>query len=112
MSWTTLQQHAQELGFDVAFRVRPGEDGGLVPDFTCPLDKDWQLIGNYEHAAGVWVHPRTEAARRLPLRRVAAMIADCDRFMEPLADYDADFFAAGAPGRAAAQNPDRGRMLA
>lgn len=112
MCWTTLKQRAEQLGFDIAFRVRCGGCAGVMPDFRSPTNRDWFFIGNYEHAASVWVRPKNDAARCLMKQHVVAMISDCDSFVEPLADYDLDFFAAAAPWRAAMQDPDSGRMPA
>ena len=112
MCWTRLKERAGQLGFDIAFRARYGEGASVVPEYRGPVDQAWLFIGNYEHAASVWVRPRNDAARCLMRRHVVAMIADCDPFMETVGDYDPEFFAAAAPWRAAAQDPERGRMPA
>lgn len=112
MSWTDLQCRAEELGLELAFRIRTDDADGPLPDFAGPGDPEWMLVGNYDHAAGIWVRPRNDVARGLSAQNIAATMACCDRFFEPVADYDADFFAAAAPFRLATQNPDRGRMLA
>lgn len=111
MSWNTLRQHAGELGFDVSFRTRPNENGDPIPDYSTPDGGDWLLIGNYEHAAGVWVRPRTDSARRLACREVSALMARNDHFVEPVAEYDSDYFAAGEPLRGALRNLAEERLL-
>ena len=112
MTWIALRNRANELGFELAFHVRPGDDGGLVPDFSGPAENGWLLVGNHEHVAGIWVRAVTESAQSRSRQWIAKMLAECDPFVETVGDYDADFFAAGFPARAAAQDPERGRMLA
>ena len=112
MSWISLGTRARELGFDLAFHVQ-ASDGRLVPDFLAgPAGKGWLLVGNYEHVAAIWVRPITDAAKSLSSRCIAATLGNFDPFVEIVGDYDEDYFAAGAPARAAALYPDRGRMLA
>ena len=114
MTWSTLHQNAQQLGFNLSFRTRATSGGGYLPDMTTPPEAGgpWLCVGSYEHVAALWLHPMTEEARGLTAERVATLLEDCDPFVETVGDYDAEFFAACAPGRAAADHPERGKMPA
>jgi hypothetical protein len=136
MTWNTLRQRAQQLGFNLSYRTRAATDGGYLPEMATPPEAGgpWLCIGNYEHVAGLWLSPVTDEARglsrerrntsrqhtgqspvadeaqHLSCERIAMLVENCDPFVETLGDYDAEFFAACAPGRAAADHPECGRM--
>ncbi len=112
MCWRNLQERAAELGFSVDFRIRRESSGGMSPEFSGTEGAEWFLVGNYDHVAGIWARATTEAARRLPRRRAAAALADCDPFVETLGEYESDFFAAAAPFREAVHQADTGYALA
>ncbi|MCK9285024.1 MAG: hypothetical protein M0P39_12175 [Rhodocyclaceae bacterium] len=112
MCWKNLQDRASELGLSVEYRICAEPQRGMVPDMAETKGSGWMLVGNYDHVAGIWAKPVTEAARRLSPRHVAEMLADCDVFVETVGDYDADYFAAAAPFRAAMNHPEWGCMLA
>ena len=113
MTWSTLRQRAQQLGFDLSYRSSAATGGGYLPDMTPPdAGGPWLCVGSYEHVAALWLHPMTDEARGLSRERVTTLLEDCDPFVETVADYDAEFFAACAPGRAAADYPERGKMPA
>lgn len=138
MTWSTLRQHTQQLGFNLSYRTRAGTDGGYLPEMATPpeVGGPWLCIGNYEHVAGLWLSPVTDEAKnlsrerrstprqqlglapggvaveQLSQERVAVLMENCDPFVETLGDYDAEFFAACAPGRAAADHPEWGKMPA
>lgn len=107
MCWNTLLEHAHRLGFEVALRTRRDADGGYMPDLTPPNGGGWILVGNYEHVAGFWVKPLTDAAHRLNGAALRKLMAEGDPFVEEMGDYDADFFAANAPFLAALRNQER-----
>lgn len=110
MSWNSLRTHAERMGFEIAFRTRRADDGSFMPDLTPPGDDGWLLIGNYEHVAGFWVKPLTETARRLPGTDVRRLMEEGDPFVESTGDYDADFFAANEPFRAALRNLESNQL--
>ena len=114
MTWSTLRQRAQQLGFKLSYRTRAATGGGYLPDMATPPEAGgpWLCVGNYEHVAGLWLSPVTDEARGLSRERVAMLVEDCDPFVETFGDYDAEFFAACAPGRAAADHPEFGKMPA
>jgi hypothetical protein len=107
MSWSSLQTHAEEMGFEIALRTRHAEGGGFVPDITSPGGEGWLLIGNYEHVAGFWVKPLTDSARKMPGAAVRRLMAEGDPFVEEVGEYDAEFFAANEPLLAALRNLER-----
>ena len=113
MSWNTLSKRAQQLGFKLSYRSR--NDGGTyLPEMATPPESEgpWLCLGSYEHVAGLWLAPVTDEARRLPRERVLSLLEDCDPFIETVGDYDSEFFAASAPGRAAVDHPESGIMPA
>jgi hypothetical protein len=112
MTWSTLRQRAQQLGFELSYRTRAASGGGYLPEMATPPETSglWLCVGNYEHVAGLWLSPVTAEARGLPRERVAMLLEDCDPFVETVGDYDAEFFAACRPGRAAADHPECGKM--
>ncbi len=117
MTWSTLRSHAQQMGFDLACRTRLADGGGFVPDLHSPPDTGhWICVGSYDQAAGVWLQPVTDDARRCPVEQVSAAMASRLPFLAPLGAYDADFsddfLDANRPGLSAAANPDAGRMPA
>lgn len=114
MTWSTLRQRAQQLGFNLSYRSRAASGGGYLPDMATPPESGgpWMCVGSYEHVAALWLLPLTDEAKALTAKRVTALLEDCDPFVETVCDYDADFFAACAPGRAAAEHPESGRMPA
>lgn len=107
-----------------------------MPEMTTPPEAGgvWLCVGSYEHVAGLWLSPVTDEAKilsherrntsrqdtgqspvtqgadHLSRERVALLMENCDPFVEALGNYDADYFAAWAPGRAAAEHPEYGRM--
>lgn len=114
MTWITLRLQARQLGFDLSFRTRPVPGGGYMPELASPPEEagPWLCVGSYEHMAALWLHPMTEEARGLSRERLTMLLEDCDPFVQPVGDYDQDFFAACAPGRAAADHPEHGKMPA
>ena len=110
MSWNTLSKRAQQLGFKLSYRTRTD----YQPDMATPPEADgsWLCLGSYEHVAGLWLAPLTDEARRLPREHIRSLLEDCDPFIETVGDYDSDFFAASAPGRAAVDHPECGIMPA
>lgn len=114
MTWITLRQRVQQLGFNLSYRTRPAPGGGYMPELALPPEEEgpWLCIGSYEHVAALWLHPMTLEARGLTTERVTTLLEDCDPFVEPIGNYDKEFFAAWAPGRAAADHPERGKMPA
>jgi len=114
MTWSTLRHSAQQLGFNLSYRSRAASGGGYLPDMATPpeVGGPWLCVGSYEHVAALWLHPLTEEAKALTAERAATLFEGCDPFIETVGDYDAEFFAACAPGRAAADHPERGKMPA
>ncbi len=112
MTWSTLRQRAQQLGFELSFRSRAAAGGGYLPEMAMPPEAKgtWLCIGNYEALAGLWLSPLTDEARALSRESVATLLENCDPFVEAVGDYDPEFLAACAPGRAAAEHPEYGRM--
>jgi len=113
MTWTTLHDRAQQLGFELACHTRPAE-GGYVPELSSPpgLDRSWLCVGSYGGMAGLWAQPLTAQARALPAERVAAMISGCCRHVATLGDFDDELQASLAPLLAAADHPEYGQMPA
>jgi len=111
MCWKRFQERAAELGFSLEYRIRREAGRDMGPELTANADSGWFLVGNYDHVAGIWAKPVTDAARCLPRRRAAAALADCDPFVETVGEYGADFFAAAAPFREAVHHPENGCML-
>ena len=96
MTWSTLEAHAQRLGFEVAFNTRPCDGGGFMADLTPPQGNDWQLIGSYAQMAGLWVKPNTDTARKISTPAVHKLILDSDPFVETTGTFDHDSLAANA----------------
>ena len=71
MTWSTLRQHTQQLGFNLSYRTRAGTDGGYLPEMATPPEAGgpWLCIGNYEHVAGLWLSPVTDEAKNLSRER-------------------------------------------
>jgi hypothetical protein len=84
MSWSDLQDCAGEYGFEVALQTMGARVGEIVPNTVLAVEKGWQLVGSYKGVAGVWVRAVTEAAREVPLEKVATMLKGSDPFVEPL----------------------------
>ena len=113
MTWSTLRNRAQALGFDVAYQTTASDGGGYQPEISQPpAGRDWQCVGTYERVAGLWVRPLTEAARRMECRRVATLLEDCDRFVEPMSDCEGELLAACAAQRVVIDHPEWARMPA
>jgi len=112
MSWNTLSERAQQLGFKLSYRTRAAAGGGYLPEMATPPETDgpWLCLGSYEHIAGLWLSPVTDEARSLSRERLATLMEDCHPFIGTVGDYDTEFFAAGAPGRAAVDHPESGMM--
>ena len=109
MTWTTLQDKAQQLGFELACRTGPVEVGGSNAGMSSPPhDSSWICVGSYGQAAELWAQPLTDQARTLPPARVAAMISDCCQHVETLPDHDEEFHACLAPVLAAVANHEHG----
>ena len=96
MTWSTLETHAQRLGFEVAFNTKHCDGGGFTPDLTPPKGADWLLIGNYARIAGFWVKPLTDSARNQPPPDVEKLMLDSDPFLETTGTFDDDTLAANA----------------
>lgn len=109
MSWTTLQSQAEALGLEIALRMKTG-GAGCEPEFD-DASEGWLLIGGYERMAGLWVRPRTEAARHMSSRRITSLMAESDPFVESLQDFDAEYWAACGPALAYARNLAEERLL-
>ncbi len=103
MTWTTLHDKAQQLGFELACHA------SAVP---AGHDRPWIRVGSYGEMAELWAQPVTAQARALPPDRVAAMISGCCKHVGTLPDYDEDFHAWMAPLLAAVANPEHGRSPA
>lgn len=114
MTWTTLHDKAQALGFELVCHTRAGESGDCVAELSSPPQHDgaWVCVGLYGQMAGLWAHPLTAQARALAPERVAAMISGCCQHVGTLADYDEEFDACMAPMLAAISHPEHGRMPA
>jgi len=96
MTWSTLEAHANNLGFEVAFNTRHCDGGGFMADLTPPKGDDWQLIGSYAHMAGLWVKPSNDTARKIPTPTVHKLILDSDPFVETTGTFDHHSLAANA----------------
>lgn len=109
MTWTTLQDKAQQLGFELACRTCPA-DGGCNAEMSSPPqpDSSWICVGSYGEVAGLWAHPLTDQARKLPPERVATMISGCCQHVGTVTDYDDEFQACLAPVLAAVAHPEHG----
>lgn len=114
MTWTTLHDKAQQLGFELVCHTRAGEGGGCIAELSSPPQNDgsWVCIGSYGHMAGLWAQPLTAQARALTPDRIAAMISDCCRHVETIADHDEEFQAHLARMSSAIAHSDHGRMPA
>lgn len=108
MTWTTLQDKAQKLGFELACRTGPVEGPGSNAGAPSSAQHAWICVGSYGQAAGLWAQPLTAQTRALPPERVAAMISDCCQHIETLPDYDEEFQACLAPVLAAVAHPEHG----
>lgn len=103
MTWTTLQDKALVLGFELACHA----GASISRD-----DGSWVRVGSYDQMAELWAQAVTPQARAVPRERIAAIIAACSKHVATLGDYDEDFAASLAPVRAALDNPEHGRMPA
>ncbi len=114
MTWTTLHDKAQQLGFELACHTSAGEGGGCIAELSSPPQNDgsWVCVGSYGHMAGLWAQPLTAQARALAPDQVAAMISDCCRHVGTLGDYDDEFQEHLAPALAAINYPEHARMPA
>jgi len=112
MSWNTLSKRAQQLGFKLSYQTRAASGGGYLPEMSKPPEAEgpWLCLGSYEQVAGLWLSPVTDEARSLPRERLVTLMEDSDPFIGSVGDYDAEFFAASAPGRAAVDHPESGMM--
>lgn len=110
MTWTTLHDKAQALGFELVCHTRAGESGGCVAELTSPpqRDRSWICVGLYGEMAGLWAQGLTPQARALPAERIAEIIAACSQHIGTLGDYDDEFRASMAPLLAAASHPEHG----
>jgi hypothetical protein len=107
MTWTTLHQKAQQLGFELECHASPAESSSALQ-----RDSSWICVGSYGHMTGLWAQAMTAQARALAPDRVAAMISGCCRHVGTLPDHDEEFQACLAPVLAAAANPEHGRSPA
>lgn len=103
MTWTTLQDKALLLGFELVCHANAA---------TTRPDGTWVRVGSYDQTAELWAQPVTETTRALSPARIAAIISACSDHVSTIGEYDEDFHAALAPIRAALDNPDHGRMPA
>jgi hypothetical protein len=106
MTWSTLEAHAQRLGFEVAFNTKPCDGGGFMADLTPPKGNDWQWIGSYAQMAGLWVKPSTDTARKISTSAVNKLMLDSDPFVETPGTFDDDALAADARFLLAIQNQE------
>lgn len=114
MTWTTLQDKAQQLGFVLACRTGSVEGKGGNAGMSSPPQQDssWICVGSYGQAAGLWAQAVTDQARKLPPERVAAIISGCCQHIGTFPDHDEEFHACMAPVLAAVANPEHGRSPA
>lgn len=110
MTWTTLHDKAQALGFELACHTRAGEGGDRVAELTSPpqQDRSWVCVGLYGEMAGLWAQGLTPQARALPAERIAEIISACSQHIGTLGDYGEEFRASMAPLLAAASGPEHG----
>jgi hypothetical protein len=113
MTWTSLHQKAQQLGFELECHASPA-GGGNGAELSSPPqhDRSWICVGSYGQMAELWAQPLTAQARALAPDRVAAMISGCCQHVGTLPDYDEDFQACLAPVLAAVAHPEYGRSPA
>lgn len=99
MTWTTLHDKAQELGFELECHVS-----------ASPVwhDRTWVRVGSYGEMAELWAQPLTAQAHALAPDRFAAMISGCCQHVGTLPDYDEEFQACMAPVLAAIAHPEHG----
>ncbi len=103
MTWTTLHDRAQQLGFKLECRAAAAPAGH---------GRSWIRVGSYGETAELWAHPLTAQAEALAQDRVAALISACCRHVGTLPDHDEEFHAWMAPVLAAVANPEHGRSPA
>jgi hypothetical protein len=103
MTWTTLHDKAQQLGFELKCHAA----GGQARD-----GRSWVRVGSYGEMAELWAHAVTPQAQAMAPDRVAAIISTCCRHVGTLPEHDAEFHACMAPVLAAVANPEHGRSPA
>lgn len=81
MSWNKLQVDVENMGFEVAFRTKNNDKGGLVPDLTPPEEHGWIFVGNYDNVAGLWIKAVAENVCNLSSSLVCKIIAEVDPFI-------------------------------
>ena len=111
MTWTTLHQKAQQLGFELECHASAAE-GDHGHDLSSSHDRSWICVGSYGQMAELWAHPLTPQTRALEPGRVAAMISGCCKHVGTLPDYDEEYQACLAPVLAAVAHPEHGRSPA
>jgi hypothetical protein len=102
MTWTTLHDKAQQLGFELECHAAA----------ATRHDGAWIRVGSYGEMAELWAHPLNPQAQALARDRVAAMISGCCQHVGTLPDYDEEFQACMAPVLAAMAHPEHGRSPA
>lgn len=103
MTWTTLHDKAQQLGFKLECHAAAA---------PARHDRAWICVGSYGGMAELWAQPLTAQTQVLAQDRVAAMISGCCQHVGTLPDYDEEFQACMAPVLAAVANPEHGRSPA
>ncbi len=113
MTWSTLRHRAEAIGFFLTYRSAATPGGGYAPDIASPPPgSDWQCVGVYGQLAGLWVHPVTPAARQMSRDLLTTMLGNCDRYVEPLPNLDAELLAACRAQGTAVEHPEWVRMPA